>query len=1063
MTGIHHDRHPLSHQQYRVWLLDRLDPGAPAFNVPFGLWLRGPLDQDALEQALDDLAERHEALRTAVVAEGDEPAMVVSAPTGLSLTRSSAVTEAEALAQAATVARHRFPLATGPLAVARLISVTPSQHLLVLVVHHIVSDGWSGSVLLRDLGDLYSARAAGRTPSLPEPGTTPGAYARWQRTELAGDGLRRHLDFWTAHLAEAPHRLDLPTDGPRPRNGSHEGAIHPFDLAPELTARVRQYARRHRVTPFMVLYTAFGALLHRYSGQERVVVGFPMANRTEPELESLVAYLSNVLPVCVDLSGDPDFSEVLLRTRRSMTEAYEFQNVPFHSLVNELGAHRDPGVNPVFQVHFAVQAFPGEPPRFHDLETAAVQVDNGTAKFDLYLSLEWRADGGMRGEVQYNSDLFTPARIDRLAGHYERLLAAAVDAGGKVAALPLLGEDERRRLLARSVTAGTVDAQLVPDAFAAVAAARPDDVAIVDGERRMTFRELEERATRLAHRLRREGVGPDRVVGVCLDRSADYVVSVLGILKAGGAFLPLDPRYPSDRLAFMVEDSRVATIVTAAGAARSLPPGAVTVMRLDELALDDEPTTPVAHGLTADHLMTVLYTSGSTGRPKGVLGTHRNWLAPIAAMAAEHPFRPGEVCCQKTPVSFVDAVWECLDPLLHGVPLVILPDDTVKDPAAFTAALAAHRVTRLVAVPSLLRLLIDAPGDLPDLTLCISSGEELTAETARRVQERLPAARLVNMYGTTEIAADVSRCTVPREADRVGIGRPIPGARVHLLDETLSLVPEGVDGELYVGGDVVARGYLDAPDLTAERFVPDPFGTGGRLYRTGDIARYRPDGNIDLLGRADRQLKIRGIRVEPGEVRKAVAGFPSVADCEVLPRTEAGDVQLVAYVRPSDEAGFDAGALLAELRRTLPAHLVPTLVTVPELPLLPNGKVDSAALAAHAAFVPASAGEFIAPRDRDETAMAGIWQKVLGVSRVGLHDNFFDLGGDSIRALRLVALANQEGFRLNAQDPLRSQTVADLVRASRSRTAEAPAANDLTVAQADLGQLARLMSRGINV
>ncbi|OLF14431.1 hypothetical protein BLA60_04745 [Actinophytocola xinjiangensis] len=1048
---------PLAHQQHRVWLLDRLDPGNPAFNVPFGTWLRGPLDRSALAGALTELAGRHEALRTSFVVHDTEPVMVVSPP-DLPLTELAAATPADALDRAAEVARHRFDLAAGPPALAAVISVPPDRHLLVLVVHHIVCDGWSGTILLRDLGALYSARVSGVPARLPAPAITPSAYARRQRSELSGQRLRDHLDFWTGHLAGAPPVIALPTDAPRAASGAGAGAIHRFTLDADLTERVRRFARQHRATPFLVLYTAFGALLHRYSGQDRVVVGFPMANRTDPELESLVAYVSNVLPMCLDFSDDPGFADVLTGVRSRLAPVYEYQDVPFPALVAELGVPRDLGVNPIFQVHFALQWFPGDEAGFTGLEVAPAPLDNRTAKFDLYLSLEWASDG-MRGELQYDADQFTGARASAMAGHYTRLLHAAVTHGGTVATLPLLTDGERDTVARWSGTGRDTDAgPLVPDLFAARAARCPSRVALVDGDRRMTFGELEANANRLAHRLRRMGVGPERIVGVCLDRSASHLVALLAVLKAGGAYLPLDPHYPPERLAFMVRDSSVTTVVTDTGAAHAVPPGPAT-LTLDELDLADEPVTPVHHGLDRDNLMSVLYTSGSTGRPKGVLGTHRNWLPPIAAMHREFPFRPGEVCCQKTPASFVDAVWESLDPLLHGVPLVVLPDGIVRDPSAFVAALAEHRVTRLVAVPSLLRLLLDAPGALPDLTLCVSSGEELTPDLARRLRTRLPAARLVNLYGTTEVAADVTRYTVPDGARRVAIGGPIAGARLHLLDRALGPVPVGVPGEIHVGGEVVARGYLGAPGLTAERFVPSPFGDGERLYRTGDLGRYRPDGVVELLGRADRQVKVRGVRVELGEVASTVAEFGSVADCAVLVRTELGDTQLLAYVLPAPGRDLDPAALDAHLRARLPSHLVPTIVPIAELPLLPNGKVDTAALAATGSIAPAGVTEYVAPRGREEAAMAAIWQRVLGVDRVGVHDNFFDLGGDSVRALRLVALANQEGFRLQAQDPVRSQTVAELVAASGATQDAAKDTPSLTVAASDLDALARLITR----
>ncbi|HEX9937488.1 MAG TPA: amino acid adenylation domain-containing protein [Longimicrobium sp.] len=1048
---------PLSFAQERLWLVDQLEGAGALYNIPVARRLAGALDVEALGRALGEVVRRHEVLRT-VFREADGALEQVITPfSGFALPLADlsglddAGREAEVMRLAAEDAARPFDLAAGPLFRARVLRLGAHEHVLLLCMHHVAADGWSLGVLFRELSALYEAFREGRASPLPELGVQYADYAVWHRAHLAGAALERHLAWWRARLAGAPELLELPTDHPRPAARSYRGAHERADLPAGLLERLRALGQREGATLYMVLLAAFQVLLSRCGAGDDVVVGSPIAGRTRRELEGLIGYFSNTLVLRTELGGDPPFREVLRRARAAVLGGYEHQDVPFDRVVAELRPERTLSHSPLFQVTLTLDdgelsgwSLPG-------LRVDAVETEARVAKFDLLLAME-TTPRGLRAGLTYATDLFEGGTIRRMLGHLERVLEqVAGDAEVRVSHLKLMGDAERARLVEEWSRKGAEfpASACTHQRFEVRAAERPDAPALTFEGVTLTYREVNERANRLAHRLRALGVAPETRVGIALERSAELVVCVLAVLKAGGAYVPVDPAYPADRIAFVLEDAGVPVLVTASGLVPRLPAFAGAVLCIDAdagaVALESGENPGVAAG--PDALAYVIYTSGSTGKPKGVQVTHANVGRLFDATDAWFGFGASDVWTLFHSCAFDFSVWEIWGALLHGGRLVVVPFLTTRSPDDFHRLLVDEGVTMLSQTPSAFRQLVQA--DLASgvdssalrLRCVVFGGEALDPQSLRpwieRHGDRRP--RLVNMYGITETTVHVTYRAITRaDLDRGGspIGVPIPDLSLYVLDARLEPVPPGIPGEIFVGGAGVARGYLNRPELTAERFVRDPFSAdpAARLYRTGDLARRRADGEMEYLGRADQQVKVRGFRIETGEIEAVLGAHPAVAACAVTVRDDgAGERRLVAYVVAlPGVAGPAPAELRAHLAEALPDYMVPAaFVALDALPLTGNGKLDRRALPAPADDAAAvAAGSYVAPGTAAEAELAEVWREVLGVERVGIDDNYFALGGDSIRGVRLVAAARRRGLSLSIPQIYRHQTVRGLAAAA---------------------------------
>jgi amino acid adenylation domain-containing protein len=1028
---------PLSFAQQRLWLLDRLEPGGATYNTPFAARLAGPLDAAALARSLAEVVRRHEALRTSFVATDGVPRQEIAAEADFTLATTdlgallSAEREAEVIRRVREEGRRPFDLARGPLFRASLLRLAPELHVLLVVMHHIVSDGWSLGVLTRELEALYPAFAAGRPSPLPALPVQVADHARWQRAWLSGEVLAAQVAHWRRHLEGAPAALELPTDFPRPATPSHRGATHRFLLPRALATELGAFSRREGATLFMTLLAAFQVLLQRWSGQDDVVVGSPIAGRTRVETDGLIGFFVNTLVLRGDLSDDPPFRVLVARAREATLGAYAHQDVPFEKLVEELAPARDPARSPLFQAMLILQ---NAPPAARALGGAALTplaVDTGTAKFDLTLAIS-PDDAGLAGLFEYATDLFAPATVARMAGHLAVLLQAAVaDPDRRVAELPLLTPAERTLLVETWADGGPAlgGDRLAHELFAAQAARTPDAVAVSGSGQQLTYAALAARAAGLSARLRAAGVGPGALVGLCVERSPGMVVALLGILAAGAAYVPLDPAYPRDRLAHVIADAALAVIVTEPALAAALPAQGAALLWLDGDA-PAAPPPPPRRPWPGDRAY-VIYTSGSTGRPKGVAISHRALVSFLDAMRARPGLTAADRILAVTSLSFDIAGLELMLPLVVGARVEIADRAAVADGAALCGLLASAGITVLQATPSTWRLLLDAGWAGGEGLTALVGGEAVPRDLVDALAAR--AASVWNLYGPTETT--IWSCVHPLSAGggSVPIGRPIPGTRALVLDGGLAPVPAGVLGELYLGGAGLATGYLGRPGLTAERFVPDPFRAGERLYRTGDRCRWGDDGVLFFVGRLDRQIKLRGFRIELGEIEAALAEHPGVREAAVALR-EDGDARLVAYtVGPASPA-----ELRAFLEARLPKPMVPAVfVALPGLPRTPNGKLDRRALPAPDGAARPTAEAFVGPRGPVEEVLAGIWAEVLGLPRAGVRDDFFALGGHSLLAMRVLdGVEKQLGVALPALALFQAPTVEALAAVVEQRRRE---------------------------
>ena len=1021
----------LSFVQQRLWFLHRLEPDSPAYNIPLAFRLGGALDVAALRAALDAVVARHEALRTTIVLRDGVPVPVLAEPGAaawatIDVTGGDDAERAAALARAIDAeARRPFDLASDAMVRATLFRLGPDEHALLLVLHHIAADGWSLEILNRELAELYAGHRAGSVPTLPPLPIQYADHAAWQRGELQGARLAAHAGYWTRQLAGAPPALALPADRPRPPWLASPAARRTGTVGPALTRALRTLAQRHEVTLFMVLLAAFQTLLHRHSGQDDIVVGSPTAGRTRVETEELIGCFVNTLALRADLSGDPSFLALLARVRETTLSGLAHQDMPFEQLVEDLRPERALSRTPVFQVMFALQNAPHAPLLLDGLTVAARPVEPAVAKFDLVLDVVEEGDR-LATALEYNTDLFDASTIAAMDRQLATLLESIVeDPSRRLSRLPLLTAGERHALLhADDGGARRPAAACVPPLIEAQASRAPETVAVVFGDSALTYGELDARANQLAHRLRRHGVGPDVVVALCVDRSLEMVIGVLGILKAGGAYVPVDPHHPHARRTVLLEDSGARVLVTSERVRGAPLPDRVRVVSLDgdAASLAEEAVTTPASRVGPGNLAYVIYTSGSTGAPKGVMIEHRSVVSYLAWVNADLTPDPEECLPAVTSITFDASLKQVLAPLVRGGQVWLLPDAIAMDPARLLRAIGLPPRVALNCVPSLWRSMLDeidagrAPAP-PGLRRLLLGGEAVDQALLDRTRARWPDLEVRNIYGPTEITANATVATLVPGAV-VTIGHPIGPARARVLDRALEPVPAGVAGQLYIGGAGVARGYLGRPEVTAEAFVPDLYGEpGARLYATGDRARYRPDGAIEFLGRLDDQVKLRGFRVEPGEVAAVLERHPSVGQAVVVVTGEEPARRLSAYVVPGLSGPPSPTELRALARAALPLSLVPaTFVFLDALPLTPTGKVDRRALATLAPEPEWRGEAAAAPGTPLEELLAMIWSDVLGRGPVGLHEDFFDAGGHSLLAVKVAARMTEA---LEREVPLR--------------------------------------------
>ncbi|MBV9109410.1 MAG: amino acid adenylation domain-containing protein, partial [Gemmatimonadetes bacterium] len=949
---------------------------------------------------------------------------------------------------AAEEAEAPFDLEQGPLIRGRLVRLAEDDHVLLMTMHHIVSDGWSMEVLARELGALYDAFLRGASDPLPPLRVQYADYAAWQRKWVSGEVLREQAEYWKAALAGAPELLELPTDRPRPARQDFSGAALPVELDEGVTAALEALSRRHGTTLHMTLLAAWSVVLSRLSGQEDVVVGTPSANRGRTEIEGLIGFFVNTLALRVDLSGSPTVADLLAQVRARSLGAQQNQDIPFEQVVELVQPARSLAHAPLFQAMFTWQSASEGRVELPDPGTggegpvdAASAPSQAAAKYDLSLTLG-ELGGRIMGGVTYATALFERETVERHLAYLRRVLEEMVaDESQSVDALPLLPEAERRLVLDEwnRTDAAYPDTSSIHALFEEQVERTPDAVAVEFAGEHLTYAELNRRANRLAHHLRSLGVEPEARVAIALERGAELIVAMLGVLKAGGAYVPLDPGYPAERLRFMLEDSRAAVLIGRHDAERELPAGAIPAVWLDEAAeaISREPDTNPGVASAPGQLCYVVYTSGSTGRPKGVAAEHHE-VVHLVRGTDYVSFGPGDRVAQASNASFDALTFEAWGALLGGATLVGIPKEVLLTPAAFRQVLREERITTLYQTTALLNLLSrEEPGIFSTLREVLFGGQAVEAESVRRVLRGGRPQRLIHVYGPTEVMAWCSWeevREVAQGAQTVSVGRPIARMRMYVLDRRLEPVPVGAAGEIYAGGAGVARGYLDRPALTAERFVPDPFAAepGGRLYRTGDLGRWKADGTLEFVGRTDEQVKIRGFRIELGEIEARLAGHPGVNEAVVIAREDVpGEKRLVAYWTPA-EGGVPAEseALRSSLSAALPEYMVPAAyVRLDALPLTPTGKLDRRSLPAPEGDAYATRG-YEAPAGEVETALAEIWCELLKVERVGRHDNFFELGGHSLLAVRLISRVRQVlGAEVGIADLFERPVLVDLARA----------------------------------
>ncbi|HET9714426.1 MAG TPA: amino acid adenylation domain-containing protein [Pyrinomonadaceae bacterium] len=1038
---------PMSFAQQRLWFLDQLDPGTSAYNLFTGYRLSGPLDVSALERSLSEIVRRHEVLRTNFAMIEGRLVQILNPPRPIELPLEdlSDVPESEREARLRQLANEEaqrpFDLARGTPIRATLVKLAPDEHVSLLTVHHIVFDGWSMGIFLQEMAVLYDAFSRGAASPLRDLPMQYGDFARWQRQTLQGARLEEILDYWKTQLRDVPPLLELPTDRPRTAMQSFTGTQMPFGLSPELSDSLRALSRQEDVTLFMLLLAAFKVVLWRYSGQENIVVATPVAGRDRSEIEGLIGFFVNTLVLHTDVSGNPTFRDLLKRVREVALGAYAHQDLPFEKLVEEIRPERDTSQNPLFQVMFTLQnvsapTMETAPVQSAGLTMTRIDADSVTSQFDLTLGLIDR-ETDLVLWIEYNTHLFNRDRIERMSGHLRSLLAAVVENPDlRLSELPLLGETERQQLLSEWNQTGQTYSRdkCIHQLFEQQVENSPDAVAVIFGQHSMSYEELNTRANRLANHLRQLGVGPEVRVGLLAERSFDMVAGILAILKAGGAYVPIDPAYPADRMSFILSDANIQILLAQRHLAEKPGEHSAQVVLVDEF-FNGPAHNPVNTAYPESNAV-ILYTSGSTGKPKGVVVQHRSLVNYVESAIASYELTANDCVLQFASIGFDTSAEEIFCPLSCGASLVLRTEDMLDSTTHFLERCTAFGISMLTLPTAYWHQLTASMSDRDwelagRVRLWIGGGEAMLPQSVQEWQRRLgQRVRLINSYGPTEatIACTGYEVTEVEDLSQVPIGRPLTNAEAYILDKYLQPVPVGVYGELCIGGAGLTRGYLNRPGPTAEKFIPNPFnGTGERLYRTGDVARFLSDGNLEYFGRSDHQVKIRGFRIEIGEVEAVLGRHPALRESAVVVREIGSEKRLVAYVVPHASPGPSTSELREFVKAHVPEYMVPSIFMMLErLPLTSSGKIDRKALPAPDQSRPELAAKMVAPRNEVEQTLAEIWQSVLGLERVGIYDSFFELGGDSILSIQVVSRASQKGLRLTPKQIFLNQTIAEL-------------------------------------
>ncbi|EDX71145.1 amino acid adenylation domain protein [Coleofasciculus chthonoplastes PCC 7420] len=1009
---------PLSFAQQRLWFIDQFEKESAVYNIPYALHLTGQLNRNALEQSVQQIIQRHETLRTRFQLVNEAPMQIIEPHIHFSLSIidvedqqiNPESTQVQQLIQ--QEAQTPFDLIKAPLFRVKLLCLNPQSHILILTLHHIISDGWSMGILIRELSSLYQAFCTGKSNPLTPLPIQYADFAIWQRQWLSGEVLDNQLSYWQKQLQGSPALLELPTNYPRPSQQTFRGHRQRFQLNPELTQQLKSLSQKTEATLFMTLLAAFATLLYRYSSQSDIVIGSPIANRNRKEIESLIGFFVNTLALRINLDENPSFNELLAQVKRVALEGYAHQDLPFEKLVEAIQPERSLSYSPIFQVVFVLQNAPLGNLELPEITLTRLEIETETAKFDLLLSMR-ETEQGLTGVWEYNQDLFAGETITRMSEQFQTLLAGIVaHPEQSVSQLPILTEAQRHQLLVEWNNTQTdyPKDKCIHQLFEQQVEKTPEAVAVVFNEQHLTYRELNNRANQLAHYLQQLGVKPEYLVGICVERSLDMIVGLLGILKVGGAYVPIDPTYPTERITYMLEDAQVQVLLTQESLTQELPVNHTQLICLDsqwQIIAQQSPDNPLTD-VTSDNLAYINYTSGSTGKPKGVEVLHRGVIRLLFGIDYVH-LDGKQRLLQMAPISFDAATFEIWGALLHGARCVLFPE-TVPTAQTLKQVIQTHNITTLWLTSALFNGIVaedaEALSGVPQL---LTGGEALSVNPVKKALAALPSTQIINGYGPTENTTFTCCYSLPKQLPgtelSISIGRPISNTQVYLLDAYWQPVPIGVIGELYIGGDGLARGYLNRPELTGEKFIANPFSNqpNARLYKTGDLARYRADGTIEFVGRVDNQIKLRGFRIELGEIEAVLSQYPQVKDTVVIvTEDQPGNKRLVAYCVSNSEQSITA-ELRSFLKTKLPDYMVPSaFVQLDAFPLTPNGKVDRRALPKPEQTRLELTETFVSPRDDVEIKLTQIWQNVLGVQPISIRDNFFELGGHSLLAVQLV-------------------------------------------------------------